>query len=528
MNKTPVNALVRVTTNNELDFNEWLDYHIALGFNRIFVYDTGNHGWLAEACRRRSENVVLVPMAGNDWRKKRNILASYVATSGEPSWAVLMEDDEFIWLDFKVARSISDYMNMLVGRSAGAMSIFVKYLSSEKPMKNRVGTLIDCFQHARPNPQGLVHPCSHTPNFSLTMFFVPNSKFVPMRGPLTPTDPNWRDSLGALLTEATLGKYLTDRAYNPDRYPVRCYKYGLKSGVEMGMAPGTCPVGYSVLDTTMLKAREMLLRIPANEATEQLFAKTEAIVEQPKLPKRELSPEELAELELPLPLGKIDTYILYGYPLETVVEYAVKAGYEDTVEHRAVIERVYRRECNMIIEASPVYVKLAELDAEGGRTDEMVCAELKVSKAVLAKMRKCVEVLDIDGYNKSKTVAAEQEQKADAEKAKEIVEKTDIADLAQKFDTEVAATPISTEDAALFDKKVEERRAKRRESAKKARENKRENEKAKTKSLESKPAVAKKADPESTVETPATDDVDLDNDNLLTNTDLSAFGNLDA
>jgi hypothetical protein len=158
----------------------------------------------------------------------------------------------------------------------------------------------------------------------------------------------------------------------------------------------------------------------------------------------------------------------------------------------------------------------------------MVCAELKVSKAVLAKMRKCVEVLDIDGYNKSKKVAAEQEQKADAEKAKEIVEKTDIADLAQKFDTEVAATPISTEDAALFDKKVEERRAKRRESAKKAREKKRENEKAKKKSLESKPAVAKKAEPETKVETPATEDVDLDNDNLLTNTDLSAFGNLDA
>lgn len=529
MNKIPVNALVRVTTNNELDFNEWLDYHIALGFNRIFVYDTGNHGWLAEACRRRAENVVLVPMANNDWRKKRNIIASYVSISGEPSWAVLMEDDEFIWLDFKVARSISDYMNVLINRSAGAMSIYVKYLSSEKPMKNRVGTLIDCFQHARPNPQGLVHPCSHTPNYALTMFFVPNSKFVPMRGPLTPTDPNWRDSLGALINEATLGKYLVDRSYNPDRYPVRCYKYGLKSGMEMGMAPGTCPVGYTVLDTNMLKAREMLLRIPANEATEQLFAKSEAIVEQPKLPKRELSPDELAELELPLPLGKIDTYILYGHPVDAVFECAVKAGYEDTVEHRAVIERVYRRECNMIIESSPVYVKLAELDAEGGRTDEMVCAELKINKSVLAKMRKCVEVLDIAGYKAAKQAAEEKEKQADAEKAKEIVEKNDIADLAQKFDTEVAAAPITTEDAERFDKTVEERRAKRRESAKKAREKKRENEKAKKKSLESKPE-APKAEPENKVETsaPVKDDVDLDNDNLLTNTDLSAFGVIDA
>ena len=74
MANTPVNALVRVSTNNELDFNEWLDYHIALGFNRIYVYDSGSHGWLPEACRKREEHVTLVPMAGNDWRKKSNII----------------------------------------------------------------------------------------------------------------------------------------------------------------------------------------------------------------------------------------------------------------------------------------------------------------------------------------------------------------------------------------------------------------------------------------------------------------------
>ena len=34
-----VNCLVQVKTDNRLDFEEWLNYHIALGFDTIFVCD---------------------------------------------------------------------------------------------------------------------------------------------------------------------------------------------------------------------------------------------------------------------------------------------------------------------------------------------------------------------------------------------------------------------------------------------------------------------------------------------------------
>ena len=540
MTNSPVNALVRVSTNNELDFNEWLDYHIALGFNRIYVYDTGSHGWLPEACRKREDRVTLVPMTGNDWRKKSNIIKSYVAQATEPSWAVCLEDDEFIWIDLNVSRSISGFINKYLGSAALAMSVYVKYLSSEKAMKSRVGTLIDCFQHARPNPQGLVHPCSHTPNFTFTFFYVPDNRCVPMRGPLTPNTQYWRDSKGTILTEAGLGKYLTSQQYNPDAYPVRGYKYGLKSGIEMGMKPGTKPVGYTVRDNSMVAERAALLNIPVNEATEKLFAKDDLIVEQPTLPKRELSPEEAAELELPIPLGKFDTFILYGYPLEHVIDFAAKNGYEDTPEHRAVIERVYRRECSMIIESTPVYKRLAELDAEGGRTDDMICAELKISYPALLKMRKCMSVLNIAAHEAEAVEAAQIAKASDKEQAKTIVESSDIAELTKQFDESVNSAPITKEDEKRFDDEVETRKAKRRESSKRAREKKKADKEAKKASEADalnqgdikiyRDAHADASDvligKESDNEPPKDSDVELDlgETNLLENTDLSSLG----
>lgn len=553
MSNFPVNALVRVSTNNALDFNEWLEYHIALGFSRVYIYDSGSHGWLPDICRKHLEHVTLIPAAGNDWRKKSNIIKSYVAQSTDSSWAICLEDDEYVWLDLNVAPNIGEFMNKYVGSSALAISLFVKYMSSMKPMKNRVGTLIDCFQHVRPNPQGLVHPCSHTPNYTLTFFFVPHNKCVPMRGPLTPNTSHWRDPKGNLITEDSLGKYLVSNLYNPDAYPLRGYKYGLKSGIEMGMKPGTKPVGYTVRDNSMINARAALLQIPANEATEELFAKDEFVVEQPKLPKRELSPEETAELELPIPLGKIDTFILYGYPLEHVIDYAKKNGYEDTEEHRKTIERVYKRECSMIIESTPVYKRLYEMDSNGGYTDDMVCAELKISYPALLKMRKCMSVLDIKRHEVEQKVAEAKEiavVEADKEQAKAVVESSDIAELTKQFDETVNATPMSQEDAKKFDDEVEVRKAKRREQAKKAREKKKANKEAAKKAAEpetlmngdikiykdiyadpSYALIGKVSDQEPPKESEKTEDgveLDLGETNLLNNLDLSAFGNIDA
>ena len=180
-----------------------------------------------------------------------------------------------------------------------AISIYVKYLSSEHPMVSRVGTLIDCFQHCRPNPQGKSSPNENTPNTAVTLFHVPNNQFRPLRDPIHPTAPNWTDSRGVIQNDAKFNSYLLSDTFEPTAYPLRVYKYALKSGVEMDRKPGTKPVGYTVYDPSMQKAREILLHIPMNANTEELFAKDAPVVEAAN-EKRELTPEEIAENEIPV------------------------------------------------------------------------------------------------------------------------------------------------------------------------------------------------------------------------------------
>jgi hypothetical protein len=193
------------------------------------------------------------------------------------------------------------------------------------------------------------------------------------------------------------------------------------------------------------------------------------------------------------------------------VEKFVKAGYEDTPEHRATIERVYRRECAMIAESSPVYRNLTDLEKQGGFTDEMICARLKISKPALEKVRKCLAVLDIDSIDRQKSDAAKVESVTDKEKTESLVAENDMAELTGRFDAQV--TPMSKADADKFDKEVDERKAKARERNKKSR---------------AKKTVSKKA----TKEEPSTEKtelpevkLDLGDENLLSNIDLSAFEN---
>ena len=104
-----IHCLVQVN-GNELDFAEWLDYHIALGFDAIFVFNNGNHNWLNAVCERRADkNVVVVP-GDEDWSHQSTIIQKFVARRKQPSWAICLSDDEFIWLDPKLYRNIKDFV----------------------------------------------------------------------------------------------------------------------------------------------------------------------------------------------------------------------------------------------------------------------------------------------------------------------------------------------------------------------------------------------------------------------------------
>lgn len=562
-----VNCLVRVSTDNQQDFVEWLEYHIAMGFDCIFVFDTGHRGWLDGVCEKYREHVTMVPR-NDDWKFKSRMISSYVSRRTGPCWAVCLDDDEFLWLDFQKFRSFKQYMSMV---RCEAISIYVKYLSSEHPMVSRVGTLIDCFQHCRPNPQGKVSPNENTPNTAVTLFHVPNNQFRPLRDPIHPTAPNWTDTRGVIQNDAKFNSYLLSDSFEPTAYPLRVYKYALKSGVEMDRKPGTKPVGYTVYDPSMQKAREILLRIPMNANTEELFAKDAPVVEAVN-EKRELTPEEIAENEIPVPLARFDSAILNGRTLDEMVKYVCNSAYQDTPEHRKTIERIYNRERRMIIESAPEYRKLHDMLKEGGHTNASLMSALGVGGYALENMKRCLKVLDIDAYDADANITIEDlapevptpDMVAEEAKTKEYVANDDITSLAASYDEQVTVEKQTAEEQQVVVDKEEAKRAKARESRKKYRDKKKaEKEAAQKAAVESAVSPEEKAklrdlvkecienetprpSPEvngATIdikvtkveESPAPSDAELDaaldgevgeeSTNLLDNVDLSAFVN---
>ena len=175
----------------------------------------------------------------------------------------------------------------------------------------------------------------------------------------------------------------------------------------------------------------------------------------------------------------------------------------------------------MIVDSSPVYRKVNDLDKAGGYTDEMICAELRIGKAALNKVRRCLSVIDLDSLDSSKNAVVESEEAAEKAKTEELVNEGDMSNLTAQFDEEVGKSPVSAEDVAKFDQQLEERRAKRRESNKKSRERSKANKEAAKKAVNAKkPATAKPTEVK-----PTEPEEELGEDNLLANVDLSAFEN---
>lgn len=128
-----INCLVQVTGNNELDFTEWLDYHIALGFTAIYVFDAGNKVWLDSVCEKRRDRVVRVPRS-DEWQYKSSIIKEYLARVHNEEWCVCLDDHDFIYINPNAGRNIREYIAKVPERAV-ACTLYTKHMSSEKPMK---------------------------------------------------------------------------------------------------------------------------------------------------------------------------------------------------------------------------------------------------------------------------------------------------------------------------------------------------------------------------------------------------------
>lgn len=382
-----VNCLVQVKTDNRLDFEEWINYHIALGFDTIFVCDSGNRTWLDDICNKRKEHVVLAPR-DERWQYKSEIISDYVSRREYEEWCICLDDHDFLWISPAKAKSIVEYVEM-IPRSVSAVTFYVKHISSKEPMRYRVGTQIDCFCHTRREPEGFLPSYNAFPNTGVTMFRVVDAN-MPMRDPVTPVYANkWVDSEFRQMTPNRFKEETASKRFYPTSYSVRCYRYAIRSGAEMDFNDKLVPVGFDVQDLNMQKAREMYLHIPVNPDTETLFAKHEP----PEPTKEPPAPamESTADAELPITRARIDKLIFKGMCLEDIIDYvqAKTPNFE-----RARLAEAFETERRNIIASSTIYTALQEL-IDQDKTDSEIRRALCLTDTTLAKMKVALPVLDI-------------------------------------------------------------------------------------------------------------------------------------
>ena len=407
-----VNCLVQVTGDNKLDFDEWLTYHLALGFDTIFVCDSGDHKWLDELCAKKGDRVVLAPR-DERWKYKSEIISDYVSRREFEEWCVCVDDHDFLWLAPGRAKSIVDYVE-LIPPNIAAVTCYVLHMSSREPMRYRVGTQIDCFVHRRNPPEGCHYRYESMPNHGITMFRVVDRK-MPLRDPVTPVYANaWVDAEFRQMTPTRYNEEIHSYRYRPEAYSFRCYRYGIRSGVEMDFDDSMVPRGFYTMDLSMQQARERLMHIPVNDKTEELFAKKDPPPKEDRIAgvmfenQAEVAKSIINEKGLPLTRARIDKLIFKGQFFEDILAYAES---KDPSVDKDLLFRVFDEERRNIVATSTLYTDLQEL-LDQGKTDSEIRRTLCVTDTTLNLMKMALPVLDIGDRS---ATAAEPETRPDSQ-----------------------------------------------------------------------------------------------------------------
>ena len=202
----------------------------------------------------------------------------------------------------------------------------------------------------------------------------------------------------------------------------------------------------------MQEARSLLMRVPVNPDTENLFAKdiipeAPAVVENSNGTTSEISKEELAERELPVSKARVCKMILAGKYFEDIRDELQKQYQDLDVE---ALERVFNKEREAILQADTSYKWLQELLDEG-KTEEEICKTMFIKHTAYTRMVKALPVLDIPREG------AEEEPEAEADPGLtlEVGEPESVEDLASKFNESVEShklTELEKEEIDNFEK----------------------------------------------------------------------------
>lgn len=141
MNQTEIVSMIR--SNRKNDLKEWVDYHFAIGFDKITIFDNESTYSIKELLFNY-KNVDVREIKINDLPDKA-IHSVYYEISKEKendgNYVAFIDDDEYIFI--KNSKNIKEILN----NDMEILCVYLKLISSSELLEDRNGTAIDTFNY---------------------------------------------------------------------------------------------------------------------------------------------------------------------------------------------------------------------------------------------------------------------------------------------------------------------------------------------------------------------------------------------
>lgn len=140
----------------ENDFEEWLRYHLALGFTHITIYDNESEIDLSAIIKKINDPRVahFIISKTEMENAKQQGLYTWHHDRSEYDWQLYIDDDEFLSLP-PLVPDVSHFVDN-IPEYVDQFGIFWEMISSKEPLEKRTGTMIDTFYYVSPEPQHTV------------------------------------------------------------------------------------------------------------------------------------------------------------------------------------------------------------------------------------------------------------------------------------------------------------------------------------------------------------------------------------
>ena len=141
MKKAEIFSMIR--SNRPNDIKEWVDYHFAIGFDKITIMDNESSFSIRELLSNyKNVDVIYIKVDANPDVAISNLYEIFCKEKqDEKNYIAFIDDDEYIYI--KDNKSIKE----ILSDDIEVLCAFWRYLSSQDLLEDRLGTMIETFNY---------------------------------------------------------------------------------------------------------------------------------------------------------------------------------------------------------------------------------------------------------------------------------------------------------------------------------------------------------------------------------------------